>query len=151
MNKKTKPPKNIDFRQLAKSIVDPVTNEIVEPTESRAVNRGASATPNAEPLGNRSSRRSSDLKSREKQVKHAGSNRHKMTRASLCRLAHSNVEKLVIAYFQCLLGGSSPPESHKPLPGNKSVIGHEADGIKSESPKCATIANFTGVKSDVHT
>ena len=38
--KKPKPPKNADFSQLAKSVVDAATNETDEPPESAAVKRG---------------------------------------------------------------------------------------------------------------
>ena len=40
MTKKAKPPKNADFNQVARSIVDAATNETEPPPESAAVKRG---------------------------------------------------------------------------------------------------------------
>lgn len=40
MAKKPKPPKNADFSQLARSVVEAATNETDDPPESAAVKRG---------------------------------------------------------------------------------------------------------------
>lgn len=40
MEKKPRPPKNADFSQLARSIVEAATNETDDPPESAAVKRG---------------------------------------------------------------------------------------------------------------